>query len=186
MKGRYRYSQLLIDEAVRLYELKEPLQRIVKLTGVHEKTIYLEWRKYCARIGKPLALKRMPSRYTLFQKRKCIRTAIRLYDTGMAKGMKIAFIKAGQIMGIKGKSIYEQWMNGVIRGIDQDPSQHSGGGSGSAKSGACNHEAKLQSQRCLEQNKELVSMRPAPKMIKRRRYTSDMITPGLLKGHRVQ
>jgi len=186
-----KYSPALIEEAVKIYHEKKSLQEAHRLTGVGKKTIYAEWRKWCVKTGYvsdlPALPLHIPLKYTIEQKTACIKLAVKYMNGGFADSEGAAFEKAGKVLGVRGKSIHEQWKSGVIRGLNQPSTQHpSGGVPEAANAGFSREAAILQSQRCLEQNNELVAIRPAARMIKRRKYTSEMIPPGVLKGHKTQ
>lgn len=185
MREYRRYSKVLIEEAVQLCRTTT-IRKACKMTGVGYESLRRYWRIYKIKSGLPLRDPFIPPKYTYKQKADCIRLAVKYVDTGHIKSIQKAFIVAGEVLGIKGKSIYEQWVAGCVR---RGKDQVAGTQQGYAPSmrgfpGDSSHTANPQSQRYREQNEALAAIRPAPKMIKRRRYTSEMIPPGVLKGHR--
>lgn len=181
-----KYSQLLIDEAVQCYRTMK-LRDVVKLTGVGPLAIKEAWSKYRKKHGIPPIRESQTTKYTPEQKAACIRLAIRYMDTGHIKSARDAFSSAGKILKINGLTVHRQWIAGDVRGIGELPVQvfqQPGTGIPSPMlSGASTQVASPQSQRCAEQLLEAAFMRPAPSMIKRRKFTSDSLPASKRKAH---
>lgn len=182
-----KYSQLIIDEAIQLYRTTR-LKNVVAITGVHGKTVAAEWLKYRIKNGIPPMRKACNAKLTAEQKIACVKLAVRYVDTGHISSIQNAFIAAGKIMKVNGRVIYNYWLSGRIRGTDMlpQPYQQLGTSTPVGLSGDSIHTASPQSQRWAKQCEDVLLIRPAPRMIKRRKYTSDMIPPGVLKGHKPQ
>lgn len=181
--------QPLIDEALKLYD-KFPASKVSKIIGVPASTIKDFVRKH--RINNELRPPKINSgpvpKYTREQKMACIKLAIRYFDTGHCQSVFRAFVAAGKIVNINGAYIYYHWTGGAVPSLGYLVSAQQKGGvcSPDMLSGDSMNEARPQSQRCLEHERAVVAMRPAPRMIKRRLKTSDNIPDGVFKGHRSQ
>lgn len=181
---RNKYSKLIVDEAARLKE-SLPTREVVRLTGVGKKTIQKAWEKLRLKKGIPLNPPMVKLKYTPAQKIQCIKLAFKYIETGHIRSKKKAFIAAGNVLKINGVSIYCQWMERNVRGVTGQFTQQPGTGS-PVVSGASMRAANPQSHLWATHRDPAPDIFPAPSIIRRRKYTSDMIPPGVLKGHRPQ
>lgn len=118
-----KYSGLLIDEAVAVAKEKGA-KEAERITGVHHETIAQRRKKLKGCTGYD------GRRYTLAQKKACVKMALELVASGgthivrvsFGKGdrtvsvwsKKKAFKEAGRRLGVNGLSIMFQWENGMI------------------------------------------------------------------------
>ena len=189
MGGHKKYSDLLVAEAVSIYE-KISMKEAVRLTGVHKKTIEKAWR--LVRVARGIPPNWTACKYTVQQKIDCINLAMKYLNMGYMKSEEKAFLQAGRVMNINGRSIWNQYRSKNVYGFGdndwasivaraQQPGTSPAGASGSSIQAASPH-----AQRCAEHHPAPSVSLPEPKIIRRRRYTSDMIPAGVLKGHKPQ
>ncbi len=175
MRGGRKYSLLLLDEAVQCV-LKLGWSEATRLTGVPKSSIDGHMKRYKIANGIPFG-KGHRSKYTYAQKIACIDMAIKYIDSGHIKNEVAAFKEAGRRLGINGYSIWFQWKTGIIHDPAQQPSTES------KTSGLSTQAANPQAQRCRSHQGAPESKRPAPKIIKRRKFTSDTIPDFMWKRH---
>lgn len=116
-----KYSRLLIDEAVAIARTMG-IPKAVKKTGVNKWTIIQQKKRMRGPTG------REGNRYTLAQKRALVAMAQRLMGSGETRmrkcggkmvafpkyGHRTAFIEAGRRLGMNGRAIEYQWVNGLF------------------------------------------------------------------------
>jgi hypothetical protein len=175
-----KYSLLLLDEAVRCAIDMGP-KKASALTGVHKESI----KKHRFKLfGKQNGVQKgAPLKYSICQKLECVKRAKKLVSSGMAKTEIAAFMAVGKQIGVDGRSIQRQWSRGYIHGLDEALEFAQQPATSRATSGASIQAAKSQDHLCAEQLKVLLLTCPEPKMIKRRKYTSDMLPLWMRKGH---
>jgi hypothetical protein len=129
-----KYSKFLLDEAVELQKLRG-FKYAVKKTGVKYWSIMGHKRRIGRANGKVTSDNHWNSRYTMAQKKACVKLALSLMQSGETKqttilypstGRKLvrtepkwpitkAFIEAGRRLGMNGNSIHFQWTEGSIK-----------------------------------------------------------------------
>lgn len=179
---RRKYSELLIQEAVKLRQEVGAVEAS-RITGIHIRTIHREWDKFRDRNGLSKKPNGAPQKYSQEQKKSCIKLAIKYIETGHIVCRRKAFTAAGKILKVNGMSIYQQWIQGDLRGMT---TQHSGKDSVDAVGGASIQEARPQSHLWTRQHDPDPAMRPPPRIIKRRKVTSDTVPSIPLPGHKAQ
>ncbi len=107
-------------------------------------------------------------------------------DTGHASSKQKAIELACKKMKMNAKTMIRQWGDGAFYGVEAPALNQQPSVTGATTAGDSIQTASPQSQRCTLQHDELAAIRPAPRMIKRRKYTSETMPPGMLNGQRPQ
>lgn len=163
-----KYSLLLLDEAADCYQ-KHGGPYAAKMTGVNIFSIKLHAWKMRKLACPGLNRGRVgTTKYTYCQKLACIKLALRLAETGMAKSVEHGFKIAGERLKMNGMKTFYRYRLGTqpLGLLAQQPSKEL------LASGFSIQAASPQDQRCEEQLRELLSKRPAPKIVNRRKFTS--------------
>lgn len=174
-----KYSLLLLDEAADCYQ-KHGGPYAAKMTGVNIFSIKLHaWKMRKLTRPKSKAGRVGTTKYTCCQKLACVKLALRLAETGMSKNVEHGFKIAGERMKMNGRDIFRRYKLGTqpLGLLAQQLSKEL------LASGFSIQAASPQDQRCEEQLRELLSKRPAPKIVNRRKFTSADLPDSVRFGH---